>query len=282
VKALRLIPLLLLLSSFAAAQWQYGQWTVYQSDVATAQLDGNGNPTGNIIVTPTVGITGDDGGFCGAFYSYEFPSVMLNGNNWVQGTAYPGAGMGPPWSAGMSFSYTFPNIIMSPGQTVDMSFAAKVSGFCYHRYYSGGYAISGGFYLRPFLDGEAENDPLGDPIPPTVCWLEGYADNTPECPLPWPPVTTGMGEWDLGSQQVAQLARISTTYWGPPVTKTNDLCYWGSLACSAGTTATCTHGYGFTFAPACPNYVKAEWLVVNGSCVPIPYVQAASGPGPCD
>jgi len=75
---------------------------------------------------------------------------------------------------------------------------------------------------------------------------------------------------------------LRVSYWGPPVTIQNDLCYWGSLACTPGTTATCTRGFGITFAPACPQYVKATWAVVNGSCIPVPYVEEATGPGPCD
>jgi hypothetical protein len=76
---------------------------------------------------------------------------------------------------------------------------------------------------------------------------------------------------------------IKTAYWGPPVTITNDVCYYGSLACTAGTHATCPNGTGVTFVPACPAYVKADWLVMDGGqCVPPALINAATGPGPCN
>ena len=75
---------------------------------------------------------------------------------------------------------------------------------------------------------------------------------------------------------------LRVSYWGPPVTITNDSCYYGSLACSPGTTATCPSGTGVTFAPACPAYVRAEWLVRNGTqCIPPALISSATGAGPC-
>jgi hypothetical protein len=72
-----------------------------------------------------------------------------------------------------------------------------------------------------------------------------------------------------------------TTYWGPPVTRVKDQCFWGSLACSPGTTPTCTTGRGFPFFPGCPQYVKASWFVVLGECISF-VLTTATGPGPCN
>jgi hypothetical protein len=77
---------------------------------------------------------------------------------------------------------------------------------------------------------------------------------------------------------------LRTSYWGPPVTIVGNTCYYGSLACSPGTTATCPNGTGVTFVPACPPYVKAEWLydTGKGQCIPPAVVSSAKGPGACD
>jgi hypothetical protein len=86
---------------------------------------------------------------------------------------------------------------------------------------------------------------------------------------------------DVNVIPVSLNVRISTTFWGPPVTVTNDVCFWGSLACSSGT-PTCRTGIGISFFPSCPNYVKANYLVINGSCLGVHLTSAATGPGPCD
>ena len=77
---------------------------------------------------------------------------------------------------------------------------------------------------------------------------------------------------------------IRDSYWGPPVTITKDQCYYGSLACSPGTTATCPNGTGVTFVPACPPYVHAEWLYDTAMCqfISPPLVNPAKGPGACN
>lgn len=75
--------------------------------------------------------------------------------------------------------------------------------------------------------------------------------------------------------------RLTVSYWGPPVTIQNNLCYYGSLVCTPPTTATCPNGYGITFVPACPAYVRAEWLVSNVEGCIVSLVNAATGPGPC-
>jgi hypothetical protein len=76
------------------------------------------------------------------------------------------------------------------------------------------------------------------------------------------------------------LIKITTTRWGPPVTRSGDVCYWDSLACSVGT-PTCIHGYGIIFTIGCPSYTRIDWLVVEGACI-VSVAEAASGPGPCD
>ena len=260
---------MLLISNLVAAQ----SYTLYYSDIEVV------NPDTSVTVTPTVSISGWDGGYCdpfNGFTGYEYPLVMLSGNPWQVGPEYESSGgMGTY----ISYPHTFSSVTVQPGQVADLSFAGKVQGVC--KYSSGTFTEPSilPFYTSSFVDGSGPN------ISPGPCWISGFLGQ-PACPAYWPYIFTltpaGWHPSDLGSQQVGQLFRISTTYWGPPVTRINDLCYWGSLACSAGTTATCTHGYGLTFAPACPDYVKAEWLVVNGACVPVPYVQAASGAGPCD
>ena len=76
---------------------------------------------------------------------------------------------------------------------------------------------------------------------------------------------------------------IKDSYWGPPVTVQGDKCFYGSLACNPGTTATCTSGYGFTFVPNCPNYVHAQFLYVLGECwKPAIFVSSATGAGNCN
>ncbi len=75
---------------------------------------------------------------------------------------------------------------------------------------------------------------------------------------------------------------IRTTYYGPPVTLEDDECTWHSTACSSGTHPTCPFGWSFGFVNNCPNYIKGKFLVVAGECLPLDWVQAASGPGPCN
>lgn len=75
---------------------------------------------------------------------------------------------------------------------------------------------------------------------------------------------------------------IKTTYWGPPATKTSTGCVYTTIACSTGT-PTCkgaTPGILFS-SGTCPSYVKAENLVINGTCY-FSSGTAATGPGPCD
>lgn len=84
------------------------------------------------------------------------------------------------------------------------------------------------------------------------------------------------------------LLRIASTYFGPPVVVGGDnKCFWGSLACSAGTQPTCRAGSGYLFAPKCPDYVKTDYLVINNGvtapvCIAIGFIIAEAGPGPCD
>jgi hypothetical protein len=75
--------------------------------------------------------------------------------------------------------------------------------------------------------------------------------------------------------------RFTTTFWGAPVIQTKDTCFYGSIACSSGI-PTCRGGIGINFVPSCPSNVKATYLVINGGCVGIHLVTAATGPGPCN
>jgi hypothetical protein len=75
---------------------------------------------------------------------------------------------------------------------------------------------------------------------------------------------------------------LKDAYWGPPVTTQGTKCYWGSLACKSGTTATCTTGYGLPIAPNCPSYIHARWLYVFGTCWPPAVTTSANGEGNCN
>jgi hypothetical protein len=125
MKPLRLIFCLLFLTTLAAAQ---GSWTLYYSDTQTVNGDGT------VTLPPTVGITGDDGGYCNVYtplYGYETSSVMLNGNAWAIGDTITSGGLdygSPP----VDFAYTFPDVTLpADGTEVDLSYAGKVQGICF-------------------------------------------------------------------------------------------------------------------------------------------------------
>ncbi len=202
---------------------------------------------------------------------------MLNGNAWTVGSTIPAGGPGDG-GASIDMSVTFPDVTIGAGSTADLSFAGKVEGVCWTDPEDGEEPDQpwSSFYAYEWIDG---TQPIFTPAP---CFLGG----DPACNTPFPNVyerwAAGGHPADLDSQQVAQLARWSTTYRGPPVVQTKDVCYWGSLACSVGT-PTCTTGIGVVFVPVCPAYVKANYLVINGSyCLGIHELTPASGPGPCD
>ena len=76
------------------------------------------------------------------------------------------------------------------------------------------------------------------------------------------------------------LIRIATTYWGPPVLSDNGQCTYGSIQCSSGA-PTCRSGPGIRLTSTCPQYISADYLVVDGICIS-PYLAfTAQGPGPC-
>lgn len=78
---------------------------------------------------------------------------------------------------------------------------------------------------------------------------------------------------------------IKDSYWGPPVMIQGDKCFYGSLACNPGTSATCSGPPGgINLAPGCPNYVHTRWLYAFGQCWPPAISSKAQpqGPGDCN
>ena len=117
MRALWIVLVLFLLS--AAALAQFGTWNLYYTEIE--RLNGDGSTT----VTPTVSLTGNDGGnFCDpqSCNGLEQAFVMLNGNAWQAGYTV-NAGLGNP-----SEVYTFPAVTMAPGASADLSYAGKVEG----------------------------------------------------------------------------------------------------------------------------------------------------------
>ncbi|MGO9210528.1 MAG: hypothetical protein ACLPXM_17345 [Terriglobales bacterium] len=260
MKTLGLLIALVFLSSYSFAT--FGSWTLYYTDNPYA--DANGNLW---LGSPTVGITGNDGGsYCVAedgCNGIEQAWVLLAGNVWESGPIYYAVN-----SPTVSASYTWPDIEIT-GPT-DVSYAGKVEGAIQLSGHEGWTEPDWtAFYDDAFVEEEGTN-------PPSPCQLGS-------CVLPFGPPfsdpTRGWGQSDLDSEQV--FARISTTYWGPPVVQTKDVCYWGSLACSVGT-PTCTTGIGVVFVPVCPAYVEANYLVISGQCFGVHLLTQASGPGPCN
>jgi len=83
------------------------------------------------------------------------------------------------------------------------------------------------------------------------------------------------------AQAPVKVAKITTTYWGPPPIPSGDTCSYNILACSTGT-PTCKSALlnvGFTLG--CPSYVNASYLVLDGVCT-LGVVKTATGPGPCN
>jgi hypothetical protein len=75
--------------------------------------------------------------------------------------------------------------------------------------------------------------------------------------------------------------KITTTSWGPPPIVGSNSCTYNILACSTGT-PTCKGALlGIVFSEGCPDYVKAEYLVVGGTC-DLGVAASATGPGICD
>ena len=177
------------------------------------------NGDGSVTVTPIVGISGDDNGYCNiwsGFSGYEQAAVMLNGNAWQWSETQPSGGVNYGGYS-LDWAYTFPNVTLPyGGGPVDLSYAAKVEGLCDWR--------SGlnfpNVYLSVFYSGEFV-DGIAPGYSPAPCWIEGIINN-PQCPAHWPyPYTTNPLGWhaaDLASQQVAQqLTPSSHTYPNAPI-----------------------------------------------------------------
>ncbi|MFI5090504.1 MAG: hypothetical protein ACHP7P_10640 [Terriglobales bacterium] len=236
-----------------------GGFTLYWS--ATEQV----NPDNSITVTPSVEISGYDGSsftadcIASTNIATNRASLMMNDNPWFGSRKFSGG----RW---LDFAQTGPAVQISPGQTADMSFGGAVDAACWYD------SPEGAPSFDDWYSYEFQNE-LGSP-----CFI-GI-----NCPYPLPQLEyPGVDTETISvfSALSEQLVRISTTWWGPPVVQTKDVCYWGSLACSAGT-PTCTTGIGVVFVPVCPAYVEANYLVINGQCFGVHPLTEASGPGPCN
>jgi hypothetical protein len=125
----RLLLLLLMLAFPLTASAQTGSWTLYYSETPPQV-----NSDGSVTLTPTVSLTGDDGGYCNVWngmMGYDTPAVMLNGNAWA--TGYPAQAGGPNYGGEEIYlSNTFPDVTVQPGASADLSFAGKVEGVCWY------------------------------------------------------------------------------------------------------------------------------------------------------
>ena len=233
-------------------------------------------------VTPTVGVSGDDGGYCittDTVNGYDSVFLMLNGNAWVHNWDFISGGEANGGDT-VAAAYTFPSVTLQPGQSRDMSFAVKIQGVC-HTSPSDPQipAFTEPFFLDSFVDGTTPT------LTPGPCWVQGIL-NTPTCPSIWPrayvpPFPRYTGFNDVDSQQVARSVRISDTYWGPPPIVLQDGCIYNVLACSTGTPTCKSATPEISFFPGCPNYIHARYLVVGGTC-DFAVATSATGPGPCN
>lgn len=77
------------------------------------------------------------------------------------------------------------------------------------------------------------------------------------------------------------VAKITTTYWGPPPIVSGDTCSYTILACSTGMPTCKSALLNLGFTEGCPSYVQANYLVFDGVCT-LGVVSTATGPGPCN
>lgn len=78
-------------------------------------------------------------------------------------------------------------------------------------------------------------------------------------------------DWKIG---------LRYTAWGPTPTYSNGICTWTTYACSFGT-PTCKGGWGITLQSPCPSYMRAYWVVLNGTECIIAVGSAQTGPTGC-
>jgi len=117
-------------------------------------------------------------------------------------------------------------------------------------------------------------DPFyGDPGNLSLC--QAYESGSVNC------VVMGLIDSVEGLSITPPTIKITNTYWGPPPIVVGDTCTYNILACSTGT-ATCKGATpALSFTEGCPSYVKAQYLVVNGTC-DFSLVFSATGPGVCN
>jgi hypothetical protein len=147
-------------------------------------------------------------------FGYDVPAVLLNGNSWQIGdlTISGGqSGFGDP----VDFYYTFPEVTVAVGATVDLSYAGKVQGICwgrddeeYDQWGNTGQEVYM-LYNSLFWDGVLPNI-----FPSYPCFLNGSSS---PCTLPWPflyaQLPPGSRHSDLYSGSVAQTVTLDS----PPV-----------------------------------------------------------------
>jgi hypothetical protein len=149
-----------------------GTWTLYYSETDTVNGDGS------VTITPTVSISGDDGGYCTVYdelEGYEWPVVMLNGNAWAVGSQWASGGESGGGPSPVYVSNTFPNVTIPAGQQADLSFAGKVQGEChlFPGIWDNSPAVA--FFDSQFSDGLMPTTPAGYP-----CFI------ATTCPANWP------------------------------------------------------------------------------------------------
>ena len=75
--------------------------------------------------------------------------------------------------------------------------------------------------------------------------------------------------------------KLTSTYWGPPPIKVGDGCIYNVLACSTGVPTCKSATPALSFTMGCPDYVKVEYAVYNGTCE-FGLVFTATKPGICN
>jgi hypothetical protein len=202
--------ILLGLSTVSSAQF----FTLYYSDTVTY----NGNPPTSATVTPTVSVTGDDGGYCSPAdqnFGNETGLVLLNGNSWFVDSAIQSGGVADT-GRGINTVHTFPSTTVPGGTIYDFSFAAKVQGVCfaYHNgaFPPGGYS-EGNWFLAPNVFWDGAPGP-----PPSPCFI---GNGSPQC-NPFPTVWTTVPRFgirqSLFDQSTPNQWEIAFTgvYWNGP------------------------------------------------------------------
>ncbi|MGI9101847.1 MAG: M23 family metallopeptidase [Terriglobales bacterium] len=199
MKAIQFCICVLVLCGFGMAQT--GSWTLYYSDTQVVNADGS------ITVTPTISLSGTDGGWCNISsnaYGYDVVALMVNGNTWYRSGPYDS---GDPYP-NIFEDHTFPAVtVPADGSQVDLSYAGKVQGTCFSLNDNEPmppYSVTA-FYTGLFIAGRSPS------LAPAPCYiLEGFV---PICTIPWPSLWSSLphhlSNVNLYSQKVPRLAYTS-------------------------------------------------------------------------